>query len=198
MFLYEYFRYLLRINRMKGIGHIIFYFIIVIGTLSFTDANKTEQLNNSVVIVKLKYNSYGCTGYGGKLIIKNVVTNIRYQSKVKMGFNSFVMITSVPNGTYVVEALQIITGCNTLMLRDESYFNEIIIDEAKIYYLGNYFTEKIPPLFELHFESSKRENDEEAKIYKQVKKDSETWLQLKIDFTEHLFTTETTTIELKN
>lgn len=181
---------------MKLFRHIIICIFIAVGTFSFINADETAQVNNSIVLIKVKYNSYGINGFGGKLKIRNITTNIFYESRIKAGYNSFVMITNIPKGTYNIEELQIISGRNKLNIRDKSYFNLLKIDEPKIYYLGNYTAKKIPPLLELHFQIAKTKMDEEEKIYKQVKKDSETWLKYKIDSEHQLFKSDTTQVEI--
>ena len=183
---------------MKLIGLIVICIILAVVIFSYVKADETQQNNNSIVLIKVKYNSYGINCFGGKLKIRNVATNKLYESKSKTGFNSFVMITNVPKGTYAVEELQIISRPNTLIIREKPYFTLLNIDESKIYYLGNYTTKKIPPLLELHFQIAKTKIDEEEKIYKQVKKDSESWLKFKIDYQQQLFKSDTIQVEIKN
>jgi hypothetical protein len=172
-------------------------FLLLISS-SFKDDRKSDKIKKSVVLVQLNYNSYGMRGYGGVLKIRNVEDNTTYVNKSKIGFNSFVMIPNLAIGRYIVEELQIVAGSNRMALTNKIYFDTLKLMEPKVYYLGNYLVEKVPPLIDLNFMICKMENDDEKKIYKQVKKDSESWLELKIDMAQQLFKADSTKVAIKN
>lgn len=183
---------------MKRIGHIFLCIIFIFGMTSFKNMSRIGNDNSAVILMKIKYNAYGWTGFGGTLKVRNTLTNETYESKTMKGFSPFVMIANVPYGTYSVEELQIISGPYKVTIKDKSEFNEIQIAESKIYYLGNYITKKVPPLLKLNFLITNAEADNEGKIYKQLKKDSEIWSKYSIDYEQMLFKSDSTKIEIKN
>lgn len=172
--------------------------ILLVGliTISFKTTDNATSDNLSVLIVKLRYDSYGMVGFGGSLIVRNLETNDMYQSKSKIGFNPFVIVENLPLGNYKIEKLEIISGSNVLSLNDEFIFNTLKIDTPKIYNLGSFMTKKIPPLMELNFKITRTENDENEKIYKKVKRMSEKWQDLQIDSSHNLFVKDTTIIKI--
>lgn len=179
------------------IKHIL---ILIAGLLaiSFKPTDSEISDNLSVLIVKLKYNSYGMTGFGGALKVRNLETNQVFESKSKKGLNPYVIVENLPIGNYKVEELKIISGPNVLTLRNEVEFNRLKVDTSKVYYLGSYMTRKIPPIKELNFQVIRIENDEIETIYKQLKNKSDKWQKLQIDLQQSVLVKDTTTIKIKN
>ncbi len=177
---------------------LIIFLLLGIHLISFRSLSSIDSDGLSALVIKLKYNSYGMTGFGGSLRVRNIKTDEVFESKSKKGFNPFVIIENVPSGNYIVERLDMISGPNVLKLANKSDFNVIKVNESRIYYLGNYEAKKIPPLMKLNFAVMKSEQDSEEKVYKQLKKKSDSWLKLKIDFGQSLFVKDSTTIEIKN
>ncbi|HLN53662.1 MAG TPA: hypothetical protein VK212_08130 [Lentimicrobium sp.] len=179
-----------------NIKHII---ILVVGLLmiSFVPTDSVTSNKLSVLIVKLRYNSHGITGFGGSLKVRNLETNEVYESKSKKGFGPYVIVENIPVGNYKVEDLKIISGPNVLTLGNELEFNRIKIDTSQVYYLGSYLTKKIPPIKDLNFQMIRTENDEKETIYKQLKKKSDNWQKLQIDFQQTILLNDTTTIKIK-
>ncbi len=184
-------------NKDMKIRYIIFLLIGIL-TSSFKSADQIETNNLSALVIKLTYDSYGMTGFGGSLKVRNLETNEVFESKSRIGFNPFVIIENLPLGNYKVEELKINSGSNVLTSRNDLEFNQLKLDTSKVYYLGSYLTEKIPPMMELNFQITRTENDETKKIYKQLKKKSENWLKLQIDFEQRLLINDSTTIKIKN
>ncbi len=160
-------------------------------------AQSIDKPNYSALIFKMNYNSMGLRGFGGKLTVRNVETNEVYKSKSKMGFNPFIVIEDLPIGIYETIELEILTGGPILILRDRRLFNQIKIDTAKNYYLGNYLTKKIKPLFKYNIDVTCIENDPQNKVSKQLKKKDSKWLTLDTDFDQKLFRYMSTEIQIQ-
>jgi hypothetical protein len=178
---------------MKRIGLLFLCLLLTMAIFSFKAKDDNPQENTSAIILKLRYKSPGLSGYGGTLRLRNTETNTIYESRSKVGINPFVVITNIPKGTYIIEEIQVITGYNTLTIRDQSFFQPIHIDAPEIYYLGNYKTKKVAPLSGMHFQVRKEDNDDEKKIYKQLGKEADSWLKYKITFDHSLFRSDSTT-----
>lgn len=172
---------------MKRTGLLVLSILLTLATFSFKSNDENNKESTSAVILKLRYKSAGMSGYGGMVRLRNTETNNVYEGKSKMGFSPFVVITDIPNGTYVVDVIQVITGYHLLTIGDQSYFQPIQIDSPKVYYLGSYKTKKVAPLSGMHFQVSKEDNDDEKKIYKQLGKEADLWLKYKITFDYSLF-----------
>jgi hypothetical protein len=169
---------------------------LVITSFKITGPLSSDKL--SVIVINVKYKSFGIVGYGGELKIRNIETNELFESHSKKGLNPIVIIEKVPAGTYVVEEIKIISGPNILTIKDKTLFNTLDLNSPKIYYLGSYLAKKIPPILELNFQIIKTENDGSEKIYKELKKKSDEWLKLNIDFDMRLFKSDNTNFEIKN
>lgn len=178
---------------MKRTGLLFLCILLTLATFSFKPKDENPQENTSAVILKLRYKSPGQSGYGGSIRLRNTETNTVYESISKIGFNPYVVITNIPKGTYTVEEIRIITGYNTLTIREPSYFRPIQIDASEIYYLGNYHTKKVAPMSGMHFLVRKEDNDDEKKIHKQLGKEADSWLNYKITFDYPLFKSDSTT-----
>lgn len=179
---------------MKRTGLFCLCILLTLATFSFKTKEDNPQENTAAVILKLRYKSPGMSGYGGTLRLRNTETNAVYESRSRVGFNPFVVITDIPKGTYTVEGIQVITGGhNPLVVQDPSFFRPIHIDAAAIYYIGNYKMKKVAPLLGMHFQVSKEDNDDEKKIYKQLGKEADFWLKYKISFDQSLFKSDSTT-----
>lgn len=183
---------------MKHIGYILLLFLTGLITISYRPSEPSTPVDFSVIVLKVKYNSYGLTGFGGKLVIRNIETNGLYESHSNKGINPYIIIEDLPRGKYLIEELNIISGPNVLTIQDKSKFNIIDINDHKIYYLGSYITKKIPPVLELNFEIHKTPNDDKEQIIKQLKKKSDNWLNQEIDFDQSLFKTDSINIRIKN
>ncbi|MBU3663700.1 MAG: hypothetical protein FGM41_10965 [Bacteroidetes bacterium] len=179
-----------------NIRYLLLLLVVLVST-SFKKYAISEPENLAVIIIKLKYNSYGMTGFGGSLKVRNLATDEIFESKSKMGDNPFVIVENLPLGNYEVEELKIISGSNIITLRSELGFNTIKLDSSKVYNLGYYMTKKIPPLMEYHIQVTKRKNDAVEKIYKALKKKSDKWLALPIDFGQNLFLNDSTNIQIR-
>jgi hypothetical protein len=180
----------------KTISRLLLFCLFIIGLASFRQLSPAGQESRSVVMVKLKYGSYGITGFGGMLRIRNVNTNEIFESNSKTGLNPFVSITNVPNGEYVVEEVQIISGSYRLTLKNDSDFNLIKITEPKIYYLGSYKAKKVAPLMKRNFQVTKTDNDSEKKIHKQANKVLEKETASEIDYEYTLLKENNINIEI--
>jgi hypothetical protein len=174
----------------------IAFLLVILLTTSFQTTDQTEVEKLSVLVVKLRYQSHGMTGFGGSLKVRNLETNEIFQNKSKIGFNPFVIVENLPVGSYKVEALEVISGSNILTLRNEFDFNTLKLDTSMVYYLGSYMATKIPPLMGLNFQVARTENDNPKEIYKQLKKKSDNWQKLSIDFQQSVLVSDTTIIKM--
>jgi len=174
----------------------IIFLLIVFLTTSFKTTKHAGVNDLSVLVVKLRYNSHGMTGFGGSLKVRNLETNVIFESKSKKGFNPFVIVENLPIGNYKVEELSIISGPNVLTLRNEVDFNTLKIDTSKVYYLGSYMAKKIPPLRDLSFQVARTDNDKPEEIYKQLKKNSDNWQKLQIDFQRSVLISDITVVKM--
>jgi hypothetical protein len=181
---------------MKQFRYFFLYIIVIFCFSSFRNPGIIEQTPKSILVIRVEYHSFGMSGLGGFLKIRNIDTNEVFVSKKRIGFYPFVVISDIPDGNYVVEELQIMAGSNKLIIRDELCFNTIHINGAKIYYLGRYLAEKIPPLLKLNFLITMDEKDDESKIYKQVRRESDAWLKYQIGWDHQLFKKDSTQIEI--
>jgi len=168
---------------------------IMFSSFSITNLDKTED--HSTLLLKMNYKSLGLKGFGGNLIIRNLETNEVFKSVSKIGFSPFIIIEDLPIGEYEVLELKIISGGPIISIRDKNLFNTIKLESPKNYYLGNYLTTKIKPIFKLNIAVSRKEKDSERTIVKQLRKKSEEWLDLKIDYENILFKVDRTEIEIR-
>ena len=146
----------------------------------------------------MNYNSWGFRGFGGSLSVRNIETNKVYQSHTKFGFMPFIIVEDLPIGQYEIIELEIISGGPIILLRDRNLFNIIELNSPKNYYLGNYLTKKIKPVFKLNIAVSAIENDDDEKIREQLLKKSDKWYDLEIDKEQRLFKSNRTEILIKN
>jgi hypothetical protein len=174
------------------------YLIILTFGLLFSSFN-IVYLNgadrHSTVILKMNYKSPGFRGFGGSLTLRNTETNEVYKSESKIGFKQFIVLENIPIGEYEVQELEIISGGPLIFIRDKSLFNELTIDSAKNYYLGNYLTQKIKPILKLHIAVTKIDSDSEDKIIKNL---PEEFSNVDIEYSKTLFKEERTEIEINN
>jgi hypothetical protein len=177
---------------------LFFIFISLLGSYGLQKVSPRTDLDNSIIITRINYRSHGMVGFGGSLIIRNTKTNQLYQGQSKKGFNPFVIVPNVPPGTYSVDYFTIISGSNKIMIHDTTYFNKIVFDKPSIYFLGNYFSEKIPPLLKYVIKISLRLEIEDIKIYKEIHENSKSWMDLKINNEIKLFKNDSTIIEIQN
>jgi len=180
---------------MKGL------FLLLISLLepykSQNTASKTSP-DSSIIITRIQYNSHGMVGYGGQLVIRNKETNQLYSSQSKRGLNPFIVIRNVPPETYSIVQFAIITGPNKLIIHNPTVFNEIVVNNASIYFLGNYSTKKIRPLLKYVILISHVQDVGDKIIHDRINDKSEKMIDLKINYHIKLFKQDSTIIEINN
>jgi hypothetical protein len=180
------------VKKIKPNLTVLMYFVLLL-----TYFELSAQQSQATVVVCSKYASFGMFGSGGALTIMNQSTLSTYSSIVKNGFHSFIVIENVPLGRYKVLSFEFITGYSTIIVRDTTLFNHIEISETKVYFIGNYFSKKIPPVFKLNIE---------LKYYNRLDlKGLNRFLKSRVEFTtsdilrdQKLFKNETIQINLSN
>lgn len=178
--------------------------IISVGIIASSFSNcfiKLSHENKAIIIVKTRYSTSASTGLGGFLYIRNVETKTIYKGESNSAYSPYIVIKDVPIGNYIVEEVQIPTGVTPFDLlhinKGVTHYDTLQISSNKIFYLGSYLSFKTKPLLSHKYRVIRKENDVEKKIYKQVKKRAEDWINFEIDYSQRLFNSDTTVVEFK-
>lgn len=169
--------------------------LIILLSISFLTFSQTQNNHFGTIIFNLKFSSFSETGFGGKVKIINMITGNEFSGKSPTGLNSQVIIGNLPQGIYKVTELLINTGAGQIHYYDTLKFNQIEINEGKTFYLGTYKTKKTSEVFKLNYEISLDKNIDTVKIKKQSLKI--TGIENNIDFTQKLFKSDTTYLNIK-
>jgi hypothetical protein len=172
--------------------------ILAVWSSHFEHNRQSGSEELASVSVRMTFKSPGFTGYGGYLSLVNVESGKLYESTIKMGFRPYIVVEDLPMGHYEVVYLHVITGGPYLFLDDQQLYNQILVEESKNYYLGNYLTKKIKPTFKLHVKITKEEDDPREKIYKKIGKIDKKWTSLEIDYSQSLFKNDSSKVIIRN
>lgn len=173
------------------------HIILFVLSIFLVTSTLFAQEDKAVILLRLKYKSPAEVGVGGKLKIRNINTNETFESHAKIGLNPHVKISNVPFGTYIVEELEIRTGAGRIFIQEDLFFNQIKIEEPKVYYLGNYMTKKIPPLLKYNVQIFKQDKENNNKIYDEVKENFTNLQNVKVIYDIELLKKDSTIIQLR-
>jgi hypothetical protein len=171
--------------------------IIPLIILIFQSITAFTQTNNNfgTIIFNLKFSSFNETGFGGKIKITNIETKQEFEGKSPNRFNPHIIVSNLPQGEYKIVELIIKTGSGQIRYYDTLKFNTIEINKGKTFYLGSYRTKKTSEIFKLNYEISFDKKVDTLKIENLLQKNN--IKHDNIDFTQKLFLTDTTYLNIK-
>lgn len=156
--------------------------VILLGACKTKSKNKT-----SAIAIKMSYTSKEINSHGGRIIIQNTDTDTYYKGSSR-GESSYILLEGIPSGNYKVMELTVFYANYGLTLADATWFNNIKIEDPKIYFLGNYKTKLMDPEANFVHSLSAIEGMEKETILQELaKRNNNNWINVEIARDQTIF-----------